>query len=161
VAGGGGWPGSGGGRTVGSSPMRRSTLICSAGPALRLPGEGEPRFLALLTGGGRRGVLFAPDLTLHRLQPQVVSGCCARSWKRRLQQRSLTCSKEAGVPWQRHADAGRDPARTAQLSSGWLAGCCAYHPAPSGIWCAEFTTPSYCLVGAARYSVHSVAPPGG
>jgi len=37
---------------VGAPYAEVKSLICSAGPALRLPGEGEPRFALLVAGGG-------------------------------------------------------------------------------------------------------------
>ena len=55
-----------------------SRLLCEAGPAIvRLPGEGEPSFLALLCGGGRRLRLLGPDGTVHKVPlEEVRSALC-------------------------------------------------------------------------------------
>jgi len=157
---GGGWrrcwlPRSGGGNQWGF-PCGGQSLICSAGPALPL--TRRRRTTLLPTGGAARVLLFAPDLTLHRLQPQVAVRCCARSWKRRLQQRSLTAQR-GWRPLATSRGRGRDPARTAQLSSA--DGCWLLRLPPSAIWHLvrhAVYTPSYCSRRSARYSVHSVAP---
>ena len=48
-------------------------LVRSAGPALlRLPGAGEPHFLALLSGRRRAVSILGPDHLLHRLRPDVI-----------------------------------------------------------------------------------------
>ncbi|NIQ83243.1 MAG: hypothetical protein GTN93_35300, partial [Anaerolineae bacterium] len=48
-------------------------LLRSAGPALiRLPGQGQVHFLALLGGGRRAMTILGPDVTVHRLRLEVI-----------------------------------------------------------------------------------------
>ena len=53
-------------------------LVRNAGPALlQLPGKGDPRFLALLSGGRRRVSVLGPDFAVHRPRPvEVCTALC-------------------------------------------------------------------------------------
>jgi hypothetical protein len=54
-------------------------LSAGARPALvRLPGEAEPRFLALLSGNRRWVTVLTPDLTLVRLAPASIRAALCR-----------------------------------------------------------------------------------
>lgn len=47
-------------------------FVLGAGPAIvRLPGTGEPRFVALLGGKGRNVSLLAPDLRVHNVRAEI------------------------------------------------------------------------------------------
>src|SRR2546421_6986574 len=54
-------------------------LLQRVSPALlRLPGDGEPHFVALLGGGRRTVSLLGPDLAVHRLRRAVVCAALCR-----------------------------------------------------------------------------------
>ena len=81
-------------------------LVRRAGPALlRLPGGGEPRFLALL-GGRRRAVsILGPDRVVHRLQPEVLCAALCQALEQPLAAEVTRLLGEAGVPKRRQARA--------------------------------------------------------
>jgi len=118
VAGGGGWLPRSGGGTSGSSLCGGQIADLqrrSSSPLTR-----RRRTTLCLTGGGRRVLLFAPDLTLHRLQPQVVRAVLCQELEAPVAAEVAHLLKEAGVPWHVRRDA--DAILRERLSSAcWLA----------------------------------------
>src|SRR5437868_2533065 len=65
-------------------------FVRDAGPALiRLPGAGEPSFLALLESRGRHVRVLAPDLSIRKLRPEIISNALTSA---------LEAPLTAGVP---------------------------------------------------------------
>jgi len=96
-------------------------FVRSAGPALlRLPGEGEPRFLALLDG--RRAVsVLGPDLAVHRLSPKIVRTALCHALEAPVVGEVERLLHEAGVP-ERHQSRARAALLRELLSSARLGG---------------------------------------
>jgi ATP-binding cassette, subfamily B, bacterial len=81
-------------------------LLQRAGPALlRLPGDGEPCFLAILDGGPRTVSLLGPDLMVHRLRAAAVCAALCRDLEAPLATEVDRLLVEAGVPTRRRARA--------------------------------------------------------
>jgi ATP-binding cassette, subfamily B, bacterial len=81
-------------------------LLPRLGPVLlRLPGDGEPRFLALQGGGQRMVSLLGPDLPMHRLRREVVCAALCRDLAAPLAAEVDRLLVEAGVPMRRQARA--------------------------------------------------------
>jgi len=110
-------------------------LLRQVGPALlRLPGDGEPCVLALLSGGRRRVSVLGPDLMVHRLRRAEVCAALCRDLEASLAAQVDRLLVEAGVPARRQARAraailyewlGSTP-----IGGGWLLGL----PAGSSLW---------------------------
>ncbi len=99
-------------------------LVRNAGPALlRLPGKDEPRFLALLDGQRMVSVL-GPDLTVHRLQPEVVRTALCQALEAPVAAEVDRLLNEAGVPerrWSRAREAIlRELLSSERLAGSWL-----------------------------------------
>jgi ATP-binding cassette, subfamily B, bacterial len=98
-------------------------LLQQAGPALlRLPGDGEPCFLALLGGGRRTVSLLGPDLAIHRLGREVVCTALRRNLEAPLAAEVDRLLVEAGVPAWRQARA-RGAILREQLGPRPIGGC--------------------------------------
>lgn len=100
-------------------------LVRSAGPALlRIPGEDEPRFLALLKGGRRVVSLIGPDLAVHRLQSEAVRAALCGELEAPLVAEVDQLLAEAGVPERRRARARtailRERLGPARIGGCWL-----------------------------------------
>ena len=81
-------------------------LVRSAGPALlRLPGVGEPHFLALLSGRRRAVSILGPDHRLHRLRPDVICRALCHELEQLHMARVDQLLGEAKVPKRRQARA--------------------------------------------------------
>ena len=81
-------------------------LVWSAGPALlRLPGAGEPHFLALLSGRRRAVSILGPDRRLHRLRPDVICRALCHELEQLHIARVDQLLGEAKVPKRRQARA--------------------------------------------------------
>ena len=100
-------------------------LVRSAGPALlRLPGAGEPLFLALLSGRRRAVSILGPDRLRHRLRPDVI----CRALRHELEQLHMAqvdqLLGEAKVPKRRQARAREailhERLSPVRLHDGWL-----------------------------------------
>ena len=98
-------------------------LLRQAGPALlRLPGDGEPCFLALLSGGRRRVSVLGPDLMVHRLRRAEVCAALCRDLEAPLAAQVDRLLVEAGVPARRQARA-RAAILRERLGSTPIGGC--------------------------------------
>jgi ATP-binding cassette subfamily B protein len=100
-------------------------LLLRAGAALlRLPGDGEPSFLALLRGGRRTVSLLGPDLVIHRLQRAVVYAALRRHLEAPMVAEVNRLLVEAGVPTRRQARARlailRERLGPRLIGGGWL-----------------------------------------
>src|SRR5262249_54984594 len=79
-------------------------FVRATGPALlRLPAQGEPRFLALLGGRRRKVAVLGPDLVVHRLRPQAVGAALCRGLEAPLTADVERLLADAGVPVRRRA----------------------------------------------------------
>jgi ATP-binding cassette subfamily B protein len=97
-------------------------LVRSAGPALlRIPGTGEPRFLALL-GGGRRVTALGPDRRVRRVRPAVVCAVLCRDVEAPLLAEVDRMLDTAGVSPRRQRGA-RAAVLREQLGAAWITGC--------------------------------------
>ena len=97
-------------------------LVRGAGPALlRIPGTGEPRFLALL-GSGRKVAVLGPDRKVHHVQPSVVCAALCRDIEAPLLAEVDHMLDTAGVPPRRRRGA-RAAILREQLGATWIAGC--------------------------------------
>ena len=100
-------------------------LLRQAGPALlRLPGDGEPCVLALLSGGRRRVSVLGPDLMVHRLRRAEVCAALCRDLEAPLAAQVDRLLVEAGVPARRQARARaailRERLGSTPIGGGWL-----------------------------------------
>jgi ATP-binding cassette subfamily B protein len=100
-------------------------LVRSAGPALlRLPGEGEPRFLTLL--GNRRQVVsvLGPDRTVHRRRPNVICAALRQELDQLLAAKVDQLLSDTHVPKRRQAQARaailREHLSQVRIDGGWL-----------------------------------------
>jgi ATP-binding cassette subfamily B protein len=81
-------------------------LLWQGGPALlRLPGDGKPCVLALLSGGRRSCSVLGPDLMVHRLRRAKVGAALCRDLEAPLAARVDRLLVEAGVHARRQARA--------------------------------------------------------
>ncbi len=99
-------------------------FIRDAGPAiLRIPGEVEPRFLALLSGRRKVSVL-TPDLAVHRLKPEVIRAALCREIEAPLMAEMDQLLELAGVPEHRRTRARtailRERLSAARIGGHWL-----------------------------------------
>jgi ATP-binding cassette, subfamily B, bacterial len=100
-------------------------LVQCAGPALlRLPGAGEPHFLALLSGRRRAVAILGPDRVIHWLRPDVICTALCHELEQLLVARVDQLLGEAKVPKQRQARARgailHERLSPARLDGGWL-----------------------------------------
>jgi ATP-binding cassette subfamily B protein len=103
-------------------------LLYNAGPALlQLPASfdaGQPRFLALLKGNKRRLSLVGPDLSLHRVRPDLVRAALCRELETPVTQRADRVLALMGIPNQRRARARPAIAQkqigATQVNVGWI-----------------------------------------
>jgi ATP-binding cassette subfamily B protein len=110
-------------------------LVRAAGPALlRLPGVGEPRFLALLSGRRRRVAILGPDLVVHWLRLSVLRAALCQALEAPLAADVERLLADIGVPgrsreWARQAMLGE------RLSAERIAGCWLLRlPAGASFW---------------------------
>jgi ATP-binding cassette, subfamily B, bacterial len=110
-------------------------LVQGAGPALlRLPADGEPRFLALLGGRRRAVAILGPDRAVHRLRPEVIRAALCQALERPLVAGIDRLLSEAGVPKRRQAQA-RAAILRERLSPVRIDGCWLLRlPPGSSIW---------------------------
>lgn len=100
-------------------------LVRGVGPALlRLPGEGTPRFLALL-GGRRRAVfILGADRVVYRLRPEVIGAALGQPLEELVGARVDRLLGEADVPKRRQARARaailREGLGPARIDGCWL-----------------------------------------
>ena len=81
-------------------------LLRASGPALfRLPGNGAPRFLALVRGGRRSLSLAGTDLCMHRFRPEIVRTALCREIEAPGGSELDRLLDSAGVPKPRQAKA--------------------------------------------------------
>jgi hypothetical protein len=101
-------------------------FLCAAGPALvYLPGESEPRFVAVLRARGRDIELLAPDLRVRRVRAAPLAA---------LIRAEIEASRRAGE----RPSAPRSCASAWAGASWAAAGCCGSAPAPArGSSCAS------------------------
>jgi ATP-binding cassette, subfamily B, bacterial len=79
-------------------------FVHHAGPALfRLPGQGEPTFLALLTCRRRTAYIVGQDFAVHRLAVTDVTASLARALEARLSESTDALLGEAALPPRRRA----------------------------------------------------------
>src|SRR6267142_5124693 len=100
-------------------------LVRSAGPALlRLPGAGEPHFLALLSGRRWAVSILGPDRLLHRLRPDVICRALCHELEQLHMARVDQLLGEAKVPKRRQARARvaipHERLSPVRLDDGWL-----------------------------------------
>ncbi len=135
------------------------SLIRSAGPAiLRLPGEREWRFLALL-GRGRRGVaVLGPDLAVHRVRPELIRAALCAALEAPLAAEADRLLEAIGASPRRRARARRAILRerlaSARIGGGWLL----RQPPGSHIWpqMRHARLPRHLLVLAGAHAVQYV-----
>jgi ATP-binding cassette, subfamily B, bacterial len=100
-------------------------LVRSAGPALlRLPGTGEPHFLALLSSRRRAVSILGPDHLLHRLRPDVICRALCHELEQLHMAQVNQLLGEAKVPKRRQARARvailHERLSPVRLDDGWL-----------------------------------------
>ena len=100
-------------------------LVRSAGPALlRLPGAGEPHFLALLSGRRRAVSILGPDHLLHRLRPDVICRALCHELEQLHRAQVDQLLGAAKVPKRRQARARvailHERLSPVRLDDGWL-----------------------------------------
>ncbi len=100
-------------------------FIRDAGPALiRLPGAGEPSFLALLESQGRHVRVLAPDLSIRKLRPETLSHALTSALEAPLTESVARLLAKAGVARRRLARARaamlRERLGQQRISGGWL-----------------------------------------
>jgi ATP-binding cassette subfamily B protein len=110
-------------------------LLQRMSPALlRLPGDGEPCFFALHSGGRRMVALLGPDLVIHRLRRAVVRAALCRDLEAPLTAEVDRLLVEAGVPTRRRARA-RAAILRERLGPKPIGGCWILHlPPGASLW---------------------------
>jgi ATP-binding cassette subfamily B protein len=105
-------------------------LVRGAGPALiRIPAQGEPRFLALL-GGGRQVTVLGPDHRVHQVRPAVVCTALCQNLEAPLLAEVERLLDTAGVAPRRRRGA-RAAILREQLGATWITGCWQLRPSRS------------------------------
>jgi ATP-binding cassette subfamily B protein len=97
----------------------------NAGPALiRLPGAGEPNYLALLESKGRHVRVLAPDLSISKLRPEIIANVLTSALEAPLTEGVSRLLAKAGVARRRLAQARaamlRERLGQQRISGGWL-----------------------------------------
>jgi ATP-binding cassette subfamily B protein len=104
-------------------------MIAQAGPALlKIPGGGDPRFLALLGGDGRQVTLLAPDLSRPRRPLEEVRGALCGPLEGPAAKRIEQVLDAAGVRGRRRRQVRRAVLHES-LSSARVGGCWLLRPA--------------------------------
>jgi len=107
----------------------------TAGPALiRLPGQGNPRFIALLTANHRGLSLIAPDLTVHRIASDVLQAALCSEIEVPLLAKIDSLLDQAEVPKRRRARARKAILRE-RLNAVYVGNCWLLRTRPgSSFW---------------------------
>jgi ATP-binding cassette subfamily B protein len=132
-------------------------LLHSGSPALiRLPSDGDPRFLVLLGGRRRTVELLGTDLVVHRLGTEVVRAVLCRKLEAPLALEVEQLLGKAGIPRQRWARARAAILRQRPSATRIYGIWCLHLPPGASIWCqvrhARLTRRLLALVGA--HAVH-------
>jgi ATP-binding cassette subfamily B protein len=107
----------------------------TAGPALiRLPGQGNPRFIALLTANHRGLSLNAPDLTVHNIASDVLQAALCSEIEVPLLAKIDSLLDQAEVPKRRRARARKAILRE-RLNAVYVGNCWLLRTRPgSSFW---------------------------
>jgi ATP-binding cassette subfamily B protein len=107
----------------------------TAGPALiRLPGQGNPRFIALLTANHRGLSLIAPDLTVHNIASDVLQAALCSEIEVPLLAKIDSLLDQAEVPKRRRARARKAILRE-RLNAVYVGNCWLLRTRPgSSFW---------------------------
>ncbi len=107
----------------------------TAGPALiRLPGQENPRFIALLTANNRGLSLIAPDLTIHNIASDVLQAALCSEIEAPLHAKIDSLLDQAEVPKRRRAHARRAILRE-RLNAVYVGNCWLLRTRPgSSFW---------------------------
>ena len=108
---------------VAASYAEVERLVRGVGPAiLRLPHQGEPRFLALLGKRWRTVAVLGPDLVVHRLRPAAIRDALCQELEAPLLSEADQLLDVVGVPVRRRGRV-RQALLREQLSAEQIGGC--------------------------------------
>ena len=107
-----------------------SFLRFSAPALLRLPDEGNPRFVALLARRRRALLVLGPDHFLHRVPSEALRKALCQELEMRLKGEIDSLLHEAGVS-ERQRSKARDAILMERLSAERIGGCWLLRPLPS------------------------------
>lgn len=118
-----------------TSYAQLESYLRTAGPALlRLPGQENPRFIALLAANHRGLSLIAPDLTVHNVASEVVRTALCREIEAPLLAGIESLLEQAEVPHRRRARARKAILRE-RLNAVFIGNCWLLRTRPgSSFW---------------------------
>jgi ATP-binding cassette subfamily B protein len=101
---------------------------------VRVPGEGEPRFLAILSARKGSAALVCPDLSVRRVSTEEVGALLCRTTEEPLAVEVGRLLEEIGVPQRRRARA-RAAILEQRLGPKWIAECWSLrNPPAASLW---------------------------
>lgn len=89
---------------------------------MRVPGEGEPRFLAILSARNGSAALACPDLSVRRVRSEELGALLCRTTEEPLAEEVGRLLEEIGVP-QRRRTRARAAILEQRLGASWIAEC--------------------------------------
>ncbi|HWS89965.1 MAG TPA: ABC transporter ATP-binding protein [Pyrinomonadaceae bacterium] len=101
---------------------------------VRVPGAGEPRFLAILSARKGSAALVGPDLNVHRVRSDELAALLCRTTEEPLAAEVGRLLEEIGVPERRRARA-RAAILEQRLGARWIAECWSLrNPPATSLW---------------------------
>ncbi|MDT5271451.1 MAG: ATP-binding cassette, subfamily bacterial [Acidobacteriota bacterium] len=120
-------------------PLRYTDVVrlardTEAPTLVRVPGKGEPRFVALLSARKSSATLVCPDLTVQRVRSDEVAAMLCRTTEEPLAVEVGRLLEEIGVPQRRRARA-RSAILEQRLGPKWIAECWSLrNPPAASLW---------------------------
>lgn len=120
-------------------PLRYTDVVrlardTEAPTLVRVPGEGEPRFVALLSARKGSAALVCPDLEVRRVRSEELGALLCRTTERPLAAEVGRLLEEIGVPGRRRARA-RASILEQRLGPNWIAECWSLRNPPAApLW---------------------------